>query len=92
MMALGIYFSSKNFTPALYDQAIVQLAAAGASAPSGRASHVAFANGETLDIFDVWDSMESFEAFGQTLMPILAGLGVDPGQPHIAEVHNIIEG
>ena len=42
-------------------------------------------------MFDVWDSQESFDAFGQTLMPIMTDLGVDPGEPQIAEVHNIIE-
>jgi hypothetical protein len=26
-------------------------------------------------VYDVWDSQEDFDAFGQTLMPILAELG-----------------
>jgi hypothetical protein len=43
-------------------------------------------------VFDVWESEESFDAFGQTLMPILAELGIDPGQPQVSEVHNIIQG
>jgi hypothetical protein len=30
-------------------------------------------------VYDVWDSPESFRAFGEVLMPILADLGVDPG-------------
>jgi hypothetical protein len=29
---------------------------------------------------------------GETLIPILTELGVDPGQPHVAEVHNVIVG
>ena len=91
-MALGIYFSPPSMTPAQYDECIKQLDAAGASAPAGRLYHVGFAVGGNIHVFDVWDSMESFEQFGQTLMPILAGIGADPGQPSISEVHNIIQG
>jgi hypothetical protein len=40
----------------------------------------------------VWDSMESFEKFGETLVPIMNELGADPGQPQVAEIHNIILG
>ena len=42
-------------------------------------------------VYDVWDSQEDFDAFGQTLMPILAELGVDPGQPDVMPVHNIVQ-
>jgi hypothetical protein len=36
--------------------------------------------------------METFETFGQTLMPILQEIGIDPGQPEIRPVHNTIVG
>lgn len=91
-MALGIYFSPSSMTTAQYDECIKRLEAAGAGAPPGRLYHVSFTIEGQTRVFDVWDSMESFEKFGQTLMPILANLGVDPGQPSISEVHNIIEG
>jgi hypothetical protein len=42
-------------------------------------------------VYDVWDSQENFDAFGQTLMPILAEVGIDPGQPDIIPVHNMIQ-
>jgi hypothetical protein len=32
-----------------------------------------------------------FDAFDQTLMPILAEAGVDPGQPDVMPVHNIVQ-
>jgi hypothetical protein len=90
-MALGFYFGSGTFTPEQYDDAIKQLEAAGAGAPAGRLSHVALESGGQIQIFDVWESQEAFEAFGATLMPILGGLGVDPGQPMVSPVHNIID-
>jgi hypothetical protein len=36
--------------------------------------------------------MEEFQAFGQTLVPIMQTLGADPGQPEIQVANNIIVG
>ena len=91
-MALGLYFTPDSFTAAKYDEAISQLEAAGAGAPAGRLYHVALETDGQIQVFDVWDSEESFAAFGETLMPILASLGADPGQPMVSKVHNIIQG
>jgi hypothetical protein len=91
-MALGMYFTPTSFTPARYDDAISRLKAAGVGAPAGRLYHVALETGSQIQVFDVWDSQESFQAFGATLVPILAELGVDPGEPQVSSVHNIIEG
>ena len=91
-MAIGLYFNSSSFSPAAYDDAVSRLEAAGAGAPAGRRYHVALESDGKIQVFDVWDSQESFEAFGATLLPILTELGVDPGQPHVAGVRNIIEG
>jgi hypothetical protein len=39
----------------------------------------------------VWDSQEHLDAFASRLMPILAEFAIDPGQPEVLEVHNIIK-
>jgi hypothetical protein len=91
-MAVGIYITNKGFTPEIYAEAISQLAAAGAGAPEGRKFHVALETNGNIDVFDIWESMAAFEAFGATLMPILGGLGVEPNEPMVAEVKNTIEG
>jgi hypothetical protein len=91
-MALGLYFTPSSFSPAQYDDALNKLEAAGASAPAGRRYHFALETNGQIQVFDVWDSQESFEAFGETLVPIMAELGSDPGQPQVFPVHNIIEG
>jgi len=91
-MSLGFYFNPGTFTTAQYDETIGRLEAAGAGAPAGRLYHVAMESDGQIQVFDVWDSQESFEAFGATLMPIMAELGSDPGQPMVATVHNIIKG
>jgi hypothetical protein len=91
-MALGFYFTPSSFTPARYDDAIRRLEAAGAGAPAGRLYHVALEADGLIQVFDIWDSQESFEAFGKTLLPIMAELGADPGKPQVMPVHNTIQG
>jgi hypothetical protein len=91
-MALGFYFKPSSFTLSAYDETISRLEAAGAGAPAGRLYHVALEADGQIQVFDVWDSQESFEAFGPTLLPIMAAVGADPGQPQVSPVHNIIKG
>jgi hypothetical protein len=91
-MALGIYFSPDSFPLDKYDATLKDLEDAGAGAPAGRLYHCAFASPGGVHVFDVWESQEAFDAFGETLIPILSAAGVDPGEPHIAEIHNIIVG
>lgn len=91
-MAITVTFTPAAMTGAQYDEIIRRLEAAGQGAPAGRLYHVASQGPGAVQVVDVWDSPETFGAFGQTLMPILQDLGIDPGQPAIAEVHNIIAG
>jgi hypothetical protein len=91
-MALGMYFSPSSFTPERYDEAINRLEAAGAGAPAGRLYHVALETDGLIQVFDIWESQELFEAFGATLVPIMTELGADPGEPQVSPVHKIIEG
>jgi hypothetical protein len=91
-MAFGFYFTPSSFTPSTYDDVLTRLEAAGAGAPPGRLYHVALETDGQIQVFDVWDSQESFEAFGATLLPVMAEVGADPGDPQVSPVHNIIEG
>ena len=91
-MALAFHFSPSSFTPAVYDETIKKLEAAGAGAPAGRLYHFALEADGKIQVLDVWESQEAFEAFGPTLLPIMAELGADPGQPMVSPVHNIIKG
>jgi len=92
-MALGMYFQPQSFGADGYDEVIQRLEQAGAGSPPGRKYHFA-STGQSggIEVFDVWDSMESFEKFGETLVPIMNELGADPGQPQVAEIHNVILG
>jgi hypothetical protein len=91
-MALGFYFAHGGFTVEKYESALKQLEAAGVGSPKGRTLHVALQSDKEINVFDIWESQEEFEAFGATLMPILSGLGVELGEPMAAQVHNVIRG
>jgi hypothetical protein len=90
-MALSFYFSPPSkMSAAQYDDCVKRLRKAGAGHPPGRVYHACFGTSESVNVFDVWTSRAAFEKFGQTLIPILQELGVDPGQPTVMEVHNVV--
>lgn len=91
-MALTVTFTPQSMDAGQYDEIIRRLEAAGAGSPRGRLHHVCYGTGSNLRVTDIWESEEALGAFGQTLMPILQEIGVDPGQPEINEVHNTIAG
>ena len=85
-MAIATYFNPPSMSQQSYDETIRRLEQAGAGNPSGRTYHVCFGSGDKLQVFDAFDD------FGKTLMPILQEIGLDPGQPYIEPVHNVIQG
>jgi len=89
-MAFAIAFKPAAMDGAQYDECIRRLEAAGAGAPEGRLYHACHGTGNQLRVFDIWDSMEAFQAFGPTLGPILQAIGVDPGSPEISPIHNVV--
>ena len=89
-MAIGIYFAPAAMSAEKYDECIKLLRKAGAGSPPGRSYHASFGPKDKLMVFDVWTSQAAFDKFGKTLMPILQGLGLDPGQPSVMPIHKVI--
>ena len=89
-MAYAYQFNPQSMSAAQYTECITRLEAAGARNPPGRRYHIAYGLPDHIQVFDVWESAEDFERFGQTLVPILTDLGVDPGTPEIEEIINTI--
>ena len=90
-MAIAMYFHPQSMTAAQYDEVIRRLEAAGAGRPAGRLHHSCFGTGDSMMVYDVWESEEAFNAFGATLMPILASMNLDPGTPDVMPIHNVIQ-
>ena len=86
-MSLVVRFAPESLTSDQYDQVVRRLV----SPADGLDYEVSFGSGDKMKVSLVWDSKEQFEAFAARLMPILAEVGVDPGEPEVFEVHNIIK-
>jgi hypothetical protein len=90
-MAIGIYFEVKGMSPDDYREVHAALGDAGQAAPEGRLFHAGFRVGSDVNVFDVWESQEAFDAFGEHLMPLLADHGIDPGEPRIGEIELLLD-
>ena len=88
-MAIAAYFHPKGMTLDQFFEIHRRLEAAGVGLreQEGRLHHSCFGEDGDLMVYDVWESPAAFEAFGQKLMPILADLGIDAGEPAVMSVH-----
>ena len=89
-MSILVRFTPAALTAEQYDESIRKLQEGGFP-PEGMEYHVCFGTEGNLKVSEIWDSKEQIEAFGERLMPILAGIGVDPGEPEFIEVHNSVK-
>jgi hypothetical protein len=56
---------------------------------AGLLVHVAGQGPSGFRVVDVWESEESFQRFGEKLMPVLKAVGVE-GQPEIYPAHTLV--
>jgi len=89
-MSVLVRFAPPSATVEQYDESIRRLEETGDFPPDGLDYHVCFLADGNVRVSEIWDSREQLEAFGQRLMPLLAEIGIDAGQPEMLEIHNII--
>ena len=90
LVSLLIRFAPASLTAEQYDNAVRRLNEEGVFPADGLDYEICFGSGDKHKVSQVWDSKEQMDAFGARLMPILAELGIDPGEPEVVEVHNIV--
>ncbi len=90
-MSVLIRFSPPSLTAEQYDSVVARLRSDGVFPADGLDYEICFGTDGSLKVSQVWDSKEQMDAFGQRLMPILQEFGINPGEPEIVEVHNIIK-
>ena len=90
-MSVLIRFAPATLTSAQYDESVRKLEESGDFPPDGLDYHVCFGAEGNLRVSEVWDSREQLDAFGERLMPVLSEVGIDPGEPEIVEIHNIVK-
>ena len=89
-MSVLIRFAPDSLTAQQYDESVRRLEGEGNWPADGLDYHVCFGSDGKLRVSEIWDSREQLDAFGQRLMPVLQAVGIDPGQPEILEIHNIV--
>jgi hypothetical protein len=90
-MSVLIRFAPASLTAAQYDESISKLKEGGNFPPDGLDYHVCFGSEPNLRVSEIWDSQEQLDAFGEVLMPVLSEIGIEPGQPELMEIHNIVK-
>ena len=89
-MSILVRFAPASLTQEQYDASVRRLERAGDFPPKGMDYHVCFGAEPNLRVSEIWDSREQWEAFGERLMPVLADIGIQPGEPEVIEVRNIV--
>jgi hypothetical protein len=86
-MSIVVRFSPESLTTGKHNEVLRRLEAADAWPPDGLDYHIVFGSEGNLLVSEVWDSQEQFEAFGETLMPILAEVGIEFSRdPEVFEI------
>lgn len=90
-MSLLIRFNPPSLTADQYDNAVRRMTEEGVHPADGLDYEICFGEPGNLKVSQVWDSQKQLDAFAERLMPVLAELGIDPGEPEVLEVHHIIK-
>jgi hypothetical protein len=90
-MSIVVRFTpSSPPTTEQYDGVVRTLEEQGDFPPDGLDVHVAFDADGNFRVDEIWDSREQFDKFGERLMPVLSDAGIEPGEPEVFEVYNIV--
>jgi hypothetical protein len=90
-MSVLIRFAPASLTAEQYDESVRRLEEAGDWPPDGLDYHVCFGSEGSLRVSEIWDSQQQLEAFGERLMPVLSEIGIEPGEPEVMAIHNIVK-
>jgi hypothetical protein len=85
-----VRFAPASLTAEQYDHVVAKLDAAASPPPKATIARSAPVGGQLQGQHGL-NSQAQLDAFGARLGPILAELGIDPGEPEIVEVHSIIK-
>jgi hypothetical protein len=79
-MPIAVHISPQNMSKDDYSRMIGDLEASGV--PEGRLYHAAYGEDE-LEIFEVWQSPEQFDAHRDRMFSLMQGSGLDAGAGRI---------
>jgi hypothetical protein len=85
-----VRFAPTSMTAEQYNQVRRRLEEAGDFPPDGMEYHVRFGSEGNLRVSEIWASREQFHAFGERLTPAISEAGIEPSEPQILDVYNMI--
>lgn len=88
-MAIAVKFESEPTAREKYDAVRNRLEQAGDWPAPGLVFHAAYGGSDVEAVFEVWESREAWEQFGEKLMPLLDEVGIDAGQPDVRDVYKM---
>jgi hypothetical protein len=89
-VAIAAYFHPESLSEQQYRSVVSQLETQGEWPPAGLVHHSCFGEGSQLMVYEVWETQEALDAFGQRLMPVLQEQNINVGQGQIMPVVNIV--
>jgi hypothetical protein len=89
-MSILVRFNPDSLTAEKYDASVKKMEE-GEWPPDGMDYHVCFGTDPELKVSEIWDSEEQWRAFGERLMPALAEIGIEPGEPTVIPIQNIVK-
>ena len=90
-MSVLVRFTPASLTAAQYEESVRKLEDAGEFPPDGMDYHVCFGTDGSLRVSEIWDSQEQLAAFGEKLLPVLSEIGIEPGEPELIQIHNVVK-
>jgi hypothetical protein len=88
-MSILVRYTPTGLTAEQYDTVDAKVQALEQWPPDGLKLHVCFGEEGNLNVSEIWDSREQWQAFGEHLMPVLAENGIEAGEPALIPIHNI---
>jgi hypothetical protein len=82
-MAVAVHINPQQMSRADYERVMGELGASGGGEPDGRRMHAAYGS-DQVQMFEVWDSEQQFDAHSDRLFGLMQDAGINPG---IVEVH-----
>lgn len=88
-MAIAVYFHPKGMTLDQFNEVHRLLKEAGQSDPEGRVHHSCMGESGDLSVYEIWESPEAFQAFGAVLLPTIAKVGFEAGEPAVMPIQRL---
>jgi hypothetical protein len=96
-VAVGVYFNFEGGTLDQYDEVCRRLNNGQPMTKlsdwpgGGCLAHAAWEEESgALGVFDVWESPEAFQSFGEKLQPHVAEVGLPAAEPQVVPLHNFV--